>query len=80
MRKHLSFLVYFAGMFPLGYWQNSLRASLGDWLAFVALIGYLLALRLLGFLLVRWSEIRHKKSIIAHNLLVENRRKERSRK
>jgi UPF0716 family protein affecting phage T7 exclusion len=77
MKKHLPFLVYLAGMIPLGYWQNSLRALLGDWLGFAVLIGYLLALRFIGFLLVRLLDLRHKRSVIAHNLSVKNRKKKK---
>jgi hypothetical protein len=75
MKNRLPFFVYLVGMFPLGYWQDSVRALLGDWLAFVAVIGYLLILRLVGWSLVRLVDLRHKRSIIEHNRLVEERKK-----
>lgn len=61
-------------MFPLGYWQDAVRAQLGDWLSFVVAIGYLLTLRLIGWALVQFVDFRHKKSIIEHNRSVEERK------
>ena len=74
MKNRLPFVVYFLGMFPLGYWQDAVRTLLGDWLAFVAVIGYLLMLRLIGWALVRLVDFRHKETIIEHNRLVEERK------
>lgn len=75
MNSRLPYFVYFLGMFPLGYWQDSVRALLGNSLAFVAVIGYLLMLRLIGWGLVKLMDFKHKKSIIEHNCLVEERQK-----
>lgn len=75
MKSRLPFFVYFLGMFPLGYWQDSVRVLLGNWFAFVAVIGYLLTLRLIGLRLVKLLDFRHKKSIIEHNCLVEELKK-----
>ena len=61
-------------MFPLGYWQDAVRAQLGDWLSFVVAIGYLLTLRLIGWALVQFVDFRHKKSIVEHNRSVEERK------
>jgi hypothetical protein len=74
MKNRLPFFVYFLGMFPLGYWQDSVRVLLGDGMAFVVVIGYLLALRLIGWALVQFADFRHKKSIIEHNRSVEERK------
>ena len=74
MKRLLPFFVYLLGMFPLGYWQDSVQAQLGGWLAFVVLIGYLLTLRLIGWALVRFVDFRHLKSITEHNRLVEDRK------
>jgi len=79
MKNRLPFFVYFLGMFPLGYWQDSVRALLGNWLAFAAVIGYLLTLRLIGWALVQFVGFRRKKSIIEHNRLVEQRKRESAR-
>lgn len=75
MKSRLPFFVYFLGMFPLGYWQDSVRALLGNWLAFIAVIGYLLTLRLIGWEVVQLVDFRHKKSIIEYNCLVEELKK-----
>jgi hypothetical protein len=74
MKTLLPFLVYFLGMCPLGYWQNDLRALLGDWLSFVAVLGYLFILRLIGWVLVQFVDFRYMKSITEHNRLVEDRK------
>ena len=77
MKKHLPFLVYFLGMFPLGYWQHSLRAWLGDWVSFLVVIGYLFVLRLTGVLAVWLVEYWQRNAVIEHNLAVENRNRKR---
>ncbi len=74
MKNRLPFFVYSLGLFPLVYWQDSVRALLGDWLAFVVVIGYLLVLRLIGWALVQFVDFRRKKSIIEHNRSVEERK------
>jgi hypothetical protein len=71
MTKRLPFWIYLLGVFPLAYWQAAVRASLGDWLSFAVVVGYLLALRLLGYWAVRLLELRRKSVISEHNLLVE---------
>lgn len=74
MRKRLPVLVYLAGMLPLGYWQHPLRVWLGDWQALAAVVVYLLALRLLGFLLVRLWEYKEARGIRMHNLAIAARK------
>lgn len=69
-KKRLPFLVYFVGMVPLGYFQHSVRMSLGDILAFVVAAGYLVALRLLGLAVVRILDWREKVAIDRHNAAV----------
>ncbi|CAN7616824.1 hypothetical protein [Polaromonas sp. LjRoot131] len=56
MTKHWPFWIYLIGLLPLAYWQEAVRAWLGDWLSFALAIGYLLFLRLLGFWAARWQE------------------------
>lgn len=75
MKSRLPFYVYLLGLLPLGYWQGTVRALLGDWLAFAVCIAYLLLLRLIGWSLVRFVEYSHKRSIREHNRLVEERKK-----
>ena len=75
MKNRLPFLIYLVGMFPLGYWQNSVRALLGDGLAFIVCLAYLLMLRLIGWSLVRLVDFNHKRSILEHNRSVEDRKK-----
>lgn len=75
MKKYLPAFVYLAGMIPLGMWQNSVRLALGDWGSFAAVIGYLLVLRLLGYLAVQAVETHHQMGIRKHNLAIESRRK-----
>lgn len=79
MKNRLPFFVYLAGMFPLGYWQDSLRSLLGDWLALLSVIAYLLMLRLIGALLVRLVDFRHRLAVAEHNRLVEERRNQKCR-
>lgn len=74
MKKRLPVLIYLVGMLPLGYWLHSLRAWLGDWRAFAAVVVYLLLLRLLGFLFVRLWEFKEARDIRMHNLAVEARK------
>jgi len=73
-RRRLPFWIYLAGIFPLAYWQDSVRALLGDWLSFAAVIGYLLFPRLLGFWGVRLLELRQKRMIAAHNHLIDSKK------
>lgn len=76
-RKRIPFWIYLAGAFPLAYWQDSVRALLGDWLSFAAGIGYLLFLRLLGFWGVRLFELRQERTIAAHNRLVDSKKQQK---
>ena len=80
MTKRLPFWIYLAGIFPLAYWQQPVRVMLGDWLSFALVVGYLLVLRLLGLLAVRWLELRQKREIAEHNLSVETRKRQKSKK
>lgn len=73
-------LVYLIGMFPLGMWQGSLRSAWGDLSAFVAVITYLLLLRLLGFLIVRFIDFRCQQVLVAHNQKVDISREQRKKK
>ena len=77
-RKRLPFWIYIAGAFPLAYWQDNVRALLGDWLSFVAIIVYLLFLRLLGFWGVRLLELRKIRMIAAHNRLVDSKKQQKN--
>jgi hypothetical protein len=72
IKTRLPFVVYFFGILPLGYLQDDVRAVLGDWMSFVAILGYLFILRLIGWGLVRFVESRHLESITQHNRLVED--------
>ncbi len=74
MKKRLPFLIYLLGMLPLGYWQHHLRAWLGDWQAFGAMVVYLLLLRLLGSVCVRLWEWKESRDLRMHNLAIEARR------
>jgi O-antigen/teichoic acid export membrane protein len=74
-KNRIPFLVYLVGVFLFGILQGPLRGALGDWLAFVVAISYLLLLRLIGFALVKLVEGRHRRSISEHNFQVENRNK-----
>jgi hypothetical protein len=74
MTKRLPFWIYLVGVLPLAYWQAALRASLGDWLSFAVVIGYLLFLRLLGYWAVRLLELRRQRAIAEHNRLIESRK------
>ena len=47
-KPRIAALVFIGGLIPLAFATPVLRASLGDWLAFGAALGYLLALRLIG--------------------------------
>jgi len=78
LKRHLPFLVYLVGMLPLAYFQGSIRAMLGDPLAFVAAIGYLVALRLLGIAAVRIFEQREQISIDRHNAAVTAKKEARA--
>ena len=74
MKKHLPKLVYLLGLGPLAFWQNSLRAALGDWLSLLAILCYLLVLRLIGQLAIQLIEFQQKRKIESFNLLVETRK------
>jgi len=74
MKNRLSFWIYLAGLLPLAIWAPSARVGLGDWQAFAAVVAYLLVLRLVGALAVRWLELRKYKTIEQHNRRVESRR------
>jgi hypothetical protein len=71
MKKHLPSLIYLLGMVPLGYWQSAVRAWLGDWLALGAVVVYLLLLRFLGTVCVRFWEYKNARDIRNHNLAVD---------
>ncbi|MES2945465.1 MAG: hypothetical protein V4772_21575 [Pseudomonadota bacterium] len=77
MKKHLPALVYLLGFAPLGIWQNSLRVALGDWLSFVAVVGYLLVLRLIGYLAVELFDFQKRRQIAKFNLSVEKRKQQK---
>jgi len=52
--SQIRFIVYLAGVFALGLFQQGVRESLGsDGLAFAVVVVYLACLRLLGFFLAR---------------------------
>lgn len=52
--SQIRLIVYLAGVFALGLFQQGVRDSLGsDGLAFAVVVIYLACLRLLSFLLVR---------------------------
>ena len=78
-KRQVPVLVYLIGMFPLGMWQGALRLAWGDLPALVAIIAYLLLLRLLGFLLVRFIDFRSQQAVVAHNKAVEISRQKRKR-
>jgi hypothetical protein len=63
-------LIYLIGILLLGYFQYSVRSLLGDLLSFVAIIGYLILLRLLGIAAVRAVEWRESVIIARHNAAV----------
>jgi|LakMenEpi03Aug12_release.lakeMendotaPanAssembly.Ray.scaffolds.fasta_scaffold562088_2 hypothetical protein len=77
MKKHLPKLVYLLGLGPLAYWQSSLRAALGDWLSLLAIVCYLLVLRLIGQLAIQLIDLRKKREIERFNLLVETRKQDK---
>jgi len=72
MTKHWPFWIYLFGLLPLAYWQGAMRAWLGDWLSFAAVVGYLLFLRLVGFWAVRHYELRCRKATTEVNLAAES--------
>ena len=74
LKRRLPFLIYLLGMVPLGYFQNSIRAMLGDPLAFATAIGYLFALRLLGIAAVRILDWRVKLAIDRHNAVIATKK------
>jgi len=76
-RKRLPFWIYLAGVFPLDYWQDSVRGLLGDWISIAAVIGYLLFLRLLGFWGVQLLELRQRRMIAAHNRSVTSKKQQK---
>jgi len=80
MTNRWPFWIYLFGLLPLAYWQGAMRAWLGDWLSFAAVIGYLLFLRLLGFWAVRHHQLRRRKAIAEANLLAESAKKQRVEK
>jgi uncharacterized membrane protein len=61
----------------LAYWQSSLRAALGDWLSLLAIVCYLLVLRLIGQLAIQLIDLRKKREIERFNLLVETRKQDK---
>lgn len=73
-------LVYLIGLVPLGIWQGSLRSTLGDLPAFVAVIAYLLFLRFLGSFLVRIVDFGHQREVAAHNQAVDASKQMRRKK
>ena len=74
MKNRLSFGIYLVGLLPLAIWTPSARMWLGDWQSFAAVVAYLLVLRLVGALAVRWLELRKYEMIEQHNRRVESRR------
>ena len=77
-KENLPVLIYFLGMFPLGYFQGTVRASLGDLLSFVAVIGYLIGLRLLGVAAVRAAVWRKQMAVAKHNSKVVAKKQART--
>ena len=73
-KSRIPFIVYLVGVFVLSTVQGPLRRALGDWLAFAVVIAYLFLLRFIGSSLVLLVERRQRKSIIEHNLQVEEQK------
>ena len=49
MRQNPQFIVYLVGIFLLGVFYGPVKSALGgQWLFLITVVGYLLALRLLG--------------------------------
>jgi hypothetical protein len=78
-KGHAHMLVYFIGMFPLGMWQGSLRSAWGDLPAFVVVVTYLLFLRLLGFLIVRFIELKSRQALMAQSHAVDISKQKRKK-
>jgi hypothetical protein len=77
IKRYLEGAIYIAGMIPLVVWKDSVRAAVGSWQSLLVVIAYLLAVRLLGVLAVRFVDWNHMRAIQKHNRLVEVRRKKR---
>ncbi len=77
--ENLPVLIYFFGMFPLGYFQGTVRAWLGDLLSFVVVVGYLIVLRLLGVAAVRTAEWRKQMEVAKHNAKVAAKKQAQTR-
>jgi hypothetical protein len=78
MKRYLEGAVYIAGMIPLVVWKDSVRSALGDWQSLLAVVAYLLVVRLLGLLVVRIVDWSHMKSIQKHNHSVEVRKRKQA--
>jgi hypothetical protein len=78
-KENLPVLIYFLGMFPLGYFEGTIRAWLGDLLSFVTVVGYLIVLRLLGVAAVRTAEWRKQIEVAKHNSKVAAKKQARTR-
>ena len=78
MKRYLEGAIYIAGMIPLVVWKDSVRSALGDGLSLLAVVAYLLAVRLLGLLAVRIVDWNHMKSIQKHNRSVEARKRKQA--
>lgn len=70
LKRRLPILIYLIGVSLLGYFQYSVRSLLGDLLSFVAILGYLILLRLLGAATVRAVEWRERAIVARHNAAV----------
>ena len=77
MKKQLPRLVYLFDLMLLAFWQSSLRATLDDWFSFLAVVGYLLGLRLISHLAVCLIELQKKQKIERFNFLVESRKQQK---
>lgn len=74
MKRYLEGAIYIAGMIPLVVWKDSVRDALGGWQSLLLVVGYLIAVRMLGRFAIQVVDWSHAKEVQRHNRAVEARK------